>query len=86
MYLTTYRNIWPWGLEKLLDFSFGSFWKYTYLKVGDGPKVKFWHDSWIGGGPLVIRFPRMFSLSVHKEASVCDFCIKDSGSGNSLGD
>lgn len=40
--------------------------------VGNGRSVRFWLDNWVGVGPLCRLFPKLFRLSVNKEASVSD--------------
>ena len=30
--------------------------------VGDGTNTLFWHDNWVGGIPLRLKFPRLFDL------------------------
>jgi hypothetical protein len=47
-------------------------------KVGNGAQTSFWEDSWLGDIPLKDRFPRLFSISIQKEASVAE--IWDPGS------
>jgi hypothetical protein len=39
-------------------------------KLGNGMLTRFWKDVWFGNEPLCLRFPRMFSLSMEKEAFV----------------
>jgi hypothetical protein len=39
-------------------------------KIGSGMLTRFWKDAWFGNGPLCLRFPRLFSLSLEKEALV----------------
>jgi hypothetical protein len=40
--------------------------------LGDGACTSFWRDLWLGDLPLCIKFPRLFSLSTHKEATIKD--------------
>jgi hypothetical protein len=47
-------------------------------KVGNGAQTNFWVDRWIGEIPLKDRFPRLFSISRQKEATVAE--IWDLGS------
>jgi hypothetical protein len=42
-------------------------------KVGDEAKTPFWTSKWIGNVPLAMVFPKLFSLSNHKEGMVLDF-------------
>jgi len=39
-------------------------------EVGNGKSIKFWEDRWVGAEPLKFKFPRLFSLSVKKDASL----------------
>lgn len=39
-------------------------------KVGNGVGTSFWHEQWFGNSNLKVVFPRLFSLSEQKEASV----------------
>ena len=32
------------------------------LKVGCGSKIRFWKDTWIGDGPLYLRYKTLFRL------------------------
>ncbi|KAK2365229.1 hypothetical protein QL285_090004 [Trifolium repens] len=41
-------------------------------KVGNGEKIDFWRDKWLGDEPLNIKFSRLFELSVDKNISVAD--------------
>lgn len=52
--------------------------------VENGTRTLFWFDPWLDGGPLVGRFPRLFSLNMEKEGVVADFvCRKNEvGDGN----
>ena len=43
------------GLEKAREW----YEKGTRWKVGNGKKVRFWHDIWLGNCPLKIEFPRL---------------------------
>jgi hypothetical protein len=45
---------------------------FIKFKLGDGSRIKFWHDSWHGDHPLQDSFPVLFRLSRHPEASVAD--------------
>jgi hypothetical protein len=41
--------------------------------VGNGRSTYFWLSRWLGDAPLAVVFPRLFSLSMHKEGMVHDF-------------
>jgi hypothetical protein len=38
--------------------------------IGDGRATSFWKDTWVVERPFETRFPRLFSISSQKEASV----------------
>jgi hypothetical protein len=40
--------------------------------LGNGVTTSFWLDCWVGDSPLKDRFPRLFSISIQKEATVAD--------------
>jgi hypothetical protein len=46
-------------------------------KVGNGVGTSFWNSNWVGGTPLAVVFPRLYSLSIQKEGTVCDFLLED---------
>jgi hypothetical protein len=41
--------------------------------IGNGQKTRFWLDCWMGNAPLCERFPRLFSISSHKEGVVSEY-------------
>ncbi|GJU60451.1 RNA-directed DNA polymerase, eukaryota, reverse transcriptase zinc-binding domain protein [Tanacetum coccineum] len=41
-------------------------------RVGNGPQIKFWKDSWIGEKPLNIRDNRIFRLDLHEDCYIHD--------------
>jgi hypothetical protein len=47
--------------------------------VGKGLHTSFWRDTWVGDAPLQDRFPRLFSISLQKEASVAEVSCSNSG-------
>lgn len=40
------------------------------IVVGDGRRVWFWHDTWLGSRSLKTDFPRLFSLSTEKDETL----------------
>ena len=49
----------------------------TYFKVGNGVHLKFWHHQWCGETSLRSRFPELFHLASHPEASIKDLtCLR----------
>jgi hypothetical protein len=51
-------------------------------KLGNEALTSFWRDKWIGEIPLCDRFPRLFSISTQKEASVEEVRNQTSVSGD----
>jgi exonuclease III len=57
------------GLEKVKDwYERGLKWK-----IGNGKKIRFWHDVWLKDCPLKVSFPRLFKISRQQDWSVFDF-------------
>ncbi|GAU44350.1 hypothetical protein TSUD_129240 [Trifolium subterraneum] len=48
-------------------------------KVGNGFSTYFWSSNWIGEAPLLEVFPRLYSLSIHKDSMVRDFYVQEGG-------
>ena len=46
---------------------FSRFKENISLKVGDGHKILFWRDKWIGEDSLMSVFPRLSSFASKKE-------------------
>ena len=40
------------------------------FKVGKGTKIRFWTDLWCGYTMLSQRFPYLYVMAVHKNATV----------------
>lgn len=47
------------GLEKAKEW----YERGTKWRVGNGQKVRFWQDIWLGSCPLKIQFPRLYRIS-----------------------
>jgi hypothetical protein len=60
------------SLEKLVP---GKNWlvESFHRKVGDGSATSFWWTKWVGDIPLALPFPRLYSLSNHKENMIREF-------------
>ncbi|KAI7980645.1 hypothetical protein LOK49_Contig124G00002 [Camellia lanceoleosa] len=49
----------------------GNFYQYNYkIVVGNGSRIRFWVDKWVGDLCLNAMFPRLSLLSVEKEVSL----------------
>ena len=57
------KTVWP----KFVDS--------TYFKVDNGVQLKFWHHQWCGETSLKRRFPELFCLASHPEASMKDLAL-----------
>ncbi|KAF3670562.1 hypothetical protein FXO37_08488 [Capsicum annuum] len=57
------RNPWP-VMKVKINF-----------KVGNGQKVSFWHDNWIGQAPLKQKYPVLFGLCLQQEATIAKMWI-----------
>uniref|UniRef100_A0A2N9G750 DDT domain-containing protein n=1 Tax=Fagus sylvatica TaxID=28930 RepID=A0A2N9G750_FAGSY len=54
--------------------------KHISYTVGDGSRLRFWHDVWCGDLPLRSQFPSLFQLARAPEATVADLChFQESG-------
>ncbi|GKB25180.1 RNA-directed DNA polymerase, eukaryota, reverse transcriptase zinc-binding domain protein [Tanacetum coccineum] len=43
---------------------------YMRVKVGNGNKIAFWEDTWVGGSVLKDIYPRMYALETYKSVLV----------------
>jgi hypothetical protein len=59
-------------LWKFIRAGWDSFVSHTSFVVGDGSRIKFWHNSWCGDLPLQVQFPELFRLARAPEATVAD--------------
>jgi len=41
-------------------------------KLGNGRRIRFWEDKWVGNLQLKQKFPRLHFLSPNKESAVCE--------------
>ncbi|GAU25119.1 hypothetical protein TSUD_274080 [Trifolium subterraneum] len=48
-------------------------------RVGRGDTTRFWKDCWVGQVPLCESFPRLFSISLQKEALVSEIRVGGEG-------
>jgi hypothetical protein len=69
----------PYGtsLWKTIWKGWPRFAAYVSFKVGNGAFLSFWQDHWCGDTPLMVRFPKLYRLASHPEASVQDLMIFD---------
>jgi hypothetical protein len=67
----------PYGVSlwKFIRRGCDTFYPLFSFVVGDGQKVKFWHDSWCGDMFFKEAFPDLFVISRDKDASVADLSL-----------
>ncbi|GLT26659.1 hypothetical protein SLA2020_017090 [Shorea laevis] len=41
-------------------------------KMGDGSKIRFWEDVWLGNSSLMTDFPRLFNLTRSQDSLITD--------------
>ena len=46
--------------------------KHLSFVVGDGSRILFWHDKWIGDNSIKTLYPELFDCSTNKEACISD--------------
>jgi hypothetical protein len=60
------------GLWKFIRKGWENFSKFLRFEVGDGSRIRFWHDLWCGDSILKEVFPDLFGIARVKDASVAD--------------
>jgi len=60
------------GLWKNIRKGWETFSGFTRFEVGDGERIRFWHDLWCGDSVLKEVFPDLFGIARVKDASVAD--------------
>ena len=52
----------PYGVSlwKFIRWGWSTFSRFLQFDVGNGPRVKFWHDVWCGDCPLRAGFSELF--------------------------
>uniref|UniRef100_A0A2N9HC19 Reverse transcriptase zinc-binding domain-containing protein n=1 Tax=Fagus sylvatica TaxID=28930 RepID=A0A2N9HC19_FAGSY len=60
------------SLWKHIRAGWDVFSQHTSYKVGDGSRIRFWHDIWCGDSPLRHQFPILFHLARAPESRVSD--------------
>jgi hypothetical protein len=51
----------------------GDFSNFVSFKVGDGARIRFWHDVWCEEAALKSSFLELYSITCDKEALVSDY-------------
>jgi hypothetical protein len=68
-----FSSLW-WKDLSLIGSNLDANWLAQNVKrrLGNGASTRFWLDTWVGSSSLKDRFPRLYSISNQKEASVAD--------------
>ena len=57
-----------------------SFSKHVALVVGDGTRILFWHDKWVGENTLKMLYLQLYVCSNDKDACISDvLCYREGG-------
>ena len=68
------------GLWRGIHDGWESFSSHVTLVVGDGSRILFWHDKWVGDNMLKRLYPQLFVCSNDKEACISDvLCYQEGG-------
>ncbi|GKU85336.1 hypothetical protein SLEP1_g16 [Rubroshorea leprosula] len=60
-----------WKLDK--DYNSEGWFRMNVFKVvGEGSETLFWHNIWVGNGPLKEKYDRLYRLSKDKDALISD--------------
>lgn len=63
------------------NLDLGNFYLANCLTIPrNGHRIRFWVDTWFGSHSLCSEFPRLYSLSVEKEVSLCTIVERKSQS------
>jgi hypothetical protein len=67
----SYSLFWK-GLMRVKEefFSRGNF------KIGNGQSMRFWEDTWLGGAPLAIQYPDLYSI-VHQKQLPSEYYLQE---------
>ena len=49
--------------------------KHLAFVVGDGSRIRFWHDRWVGDTSLKMLYPQLYACSSDKEACISNLPI-----------
>jgi hypothetical protein len=67
------------GLWKVIMAGWDNFAQQVELQVGDGTRVRLWHDRWCGDAPLKELFSTLFVCSSNREATIDSVLIHQNG-------
>ena len=60
------------GLWRSIHEGWESFSKHLSFIVGEGTRIRFWHDRWIGDFTLKDRYPKLYLCSVAKDTCISE--------------
>ena len=69
------------GVWKEILKEAGWCWEKLAFKVGKGNKIRFWTDLWCGDTVLSQRFPHLFTLAAHRNATIEEMWDQNFGVG-----
>jgi hypothetical protein len=73
-------SVWWKDLCRIDIFEGGSWFALNVVRrVGRGDSTRFWKDAWMGGDPLCVRFPRLFSISLQKDIMLSELRVQGDG-------
>jgi hypothetical protein len=78
-------SLW-WKDIRALDVGIASqnwFERVVIRRLGNGALTRFWIDKWIWDMSLCIKFPRLFSLALHKSAYISEMLVAMEGESRS---
>ncbi|KAM7481594.1 hypothetical protein LguiB_006177 [Lonicera macranthoides] len=66
----SFRN--PW---KAISLGIEKFVGYIRYKAGDGEKIRFWTNSWVGDSSLAVLFPRLYRITSNPDSLIASNVI-----------
>ena len=60
------------GLWRSINEGWESFYKHLSFVVGEGTRICFWHDRWIGDNTLKDLYPELYVCSAVKDACISE--------------
>ena len=60
------------GLWRSIHEGWESFSKHLSFVVGEGTRIRFWHDRWIGDNTLKDLYPKLYVCSVANDACISE--------------
>ena len=60
------------GLWRSIHEGWENFSKHLSFVVGEGTRIRFWHDRWIGDNTLKDLYPELYVCSVAKDACISE--------------